>query len=599
MSQNEKKAKKSNGRDIQFGPEVKPWINTLSEAAFIKGGMTVTPPSENPCNVYPSVPGITCHYFQLPSKGLTPEQREKALSQLEKYQSTYKARFLGYQVNQDLQFEEPLKQYLDYHINNVGDAFESGYFMCNSKWMERGVLDYYASLWNAKWPHDPKDGESYWGYVLTMGSTEGNINGLWNARDYLSGKMLLEEPDEVTGQRRLLYAQPIPPKEKVNAYTPIAFYSEDTHYSVIKCMRVLDIKTFFEVGSKLYPDDNPLAPGEDWPKEVPSKDGSTGPGSIDIDALCKLVDFFAEKGYPILVNFNYGTTFKGAYDNVEEASERLLPILKKHGLDERKVKYEVINGEGEERWDTRTGYWFHVDGALGAAYMPFIEMAYNAGKIKQRGPNFDFRIPTVHSVIMSGHKWPGAPWPCGIYMSKTKYQIYPRDNPAYLGSPDSTFAGSRNGFSPMILWDYLSRYSYDMQIEKALDTENIGKYAYQKLLALERTLKEKDPKLDLWIQRTPLALTILFKRPNPDIVQKYSMSCESLMVKDEERDYAHIYMMQHVTPELIDELIEDLSQPGAFPEQEKPLKKKKDEKYHVSKDAVNLIHVPHTGRGFK
>ena len=45
-----------------------------------------------------------------------------------------------------------------------------------------------------------------------------------------------------------------------------------------------------------------------------------------------LVDFFSAKGHPILVIFNYGTTFKGAYDDVQSAGEALIPILKKNGM---------------------------------------------------------------------------------------------------------------------------------------------------------------------------------------------------------------------------------------------------------------------------
>ena len=88
--------------------------------------------------------------------------------------------------------------------------------MMNSKQMESALLDYFAELWHAKHPHDPKDGETYWGYVLSMGSTEGmrrsrkeeeefiargvtkrigNMYGLWQARDYLQGKTLYHEPD--------------------------------------------------------------------------------------------------------------------------------------------------------------------------------------------------------------------------------------------------------------------------------------------------------------------------------------------------------------------------------------------------------------------
>ena len=29
--------------------------------------------------------------------------------------------------------------------------------------------------------------ESYWGYLLNMGSTEGNIHAIWSAHSYLAG----------------------------------------------------------------------------------------------------------------------------------------------------------------------------------------------------------------------------------------------------------------------------------------------------------------------------------------------------------------------------------------------------------------------------
>lgn len=563
----------------------------------------VTPPTQDPCKVYPKVPGIDCPTFLLPATGLTDEQREAALAQLARYEARQKENFLGYQANQKLDYEGDLHQYLDYHINNIGDPFQSGNFTLNAKWMERAVLDYYASLWNARWPHDEKDPESYWGYVLAMGSSEGNLYGLWNGRDYLAGKFLMEDPEaaetarlaSVGGEpvpvpRRLVYQQAQTPADNPNAYTPIAFYSEDTHYSIIKAMRVLAIQTFYEVGTALYPDDNPLAPGQPWPQEVPSTGGGAGPGSIDIAALAKLVEFFAAKGYPILVCFNYGTTFKGAYDDVETAGATLLPILEKYGLAERKVYYDP---KDPSRYDLRTGYWFHVDGALGAAYMPFVEIAYNTGRISQRGPNFDFRLPWVHSISMSGHKWVGAPWPCGIFMTKRKYQLQPPDDPAYIGSQDTTFAGSRNGFSAMILWDFLARYSYEAQIERALYTEKVADYGFAALKKLEQKLG-----MDLWVARTPLALTIRFRKANDDITFKYSLSGEALYVEGRPRQYSHIFIMAHVTTEMIDRLIADLSQPGAFPPQEKE-EPTLAAAAPTAPNAKVLAHVPHLGRGFR
>ena len=164
---------------------------------------------------------------------------------------------------------------------------------------------------------------------------------------------------------------------------------------------------------------------------------------------------------------------------------------------------------------------------------------------------------------MSGHKWPGAPWPCGIFMTKHKYQLYPPDDPAYIGSPDTRFSGSRNGFSALIMWDFLARNSYNDQINKVLKCEQIINYAKLKLEELQKTHYSK-PYLDLYIARTPLALTVRFRKPNTDLVDKYSLSCETLMVGKEERNYAHVYAMTLVTEAMIDEFITDLQDPEAF-----------------------------------
>ena len=89
----------------------------------------------------------------------------------------------------------PISPYLAFHSNNAEDPFTCGSMTMNTKWMEVNVLDlYYASLWNAKWPHNAQDPETYWGYVLSMGATEGNLYSACNARDYLSGKFLFYDP---------------------------------------------------------------------------------------------------------------------------------------------------------------------------------------------------------------------------------------------------------------------------------------------------------------------------------------------------------------------------------------------------------------------
>lgn len=36
---------------------------------------------------------------------------------------------------------------------------------------------------------------------------------------------------------RVIVSDPVPPEKNPNYYTPIAFYSQDTHYSVVKSMQ--------------------------------------------------------------------------------------------------------------------------------------------------------------------------------------------------------------------------------------------------------------------------------------------------------------------------------------------------------------------------
>jgi histidine decarboxylase len=144
-------------------------------------------------------------------------------------------------------------------------------------------------------------------------------------------------------------------------------------------------------------------------------------------------------------------------------------------------------------------------------------------------------------------------------MTRTGLQMIPPRASEYIGASDTTFAGSRNGLSAVVMWDYLARHSYDDQIRMAAACHRTAGYAHDRLLALQERLG-----LDLWVDRSPLALTVRFRRPHPDIVRKYSLSYETVSVDEEMRPYVHLYAMKHVTCELIDELIRDLRQPGAF-----------------------------------
>jgi histidine decarboxylase len=529
--------------------------------------------------------------FELSNTPLTDEHQKLALGKLEEYLKEQQKHFLGYQVNENVHYSNKLSFMLDIHTNNVGDPFENGNLTVNTKIVEQAVLDYFAKLWHAQVPSNPANGESYWGYVLSMGSTEGNLYALYNARDYLKGKALYKESNG-----NLSYVKPI--KEiahNKHAYHPVAFFSEDTHYSITKIVRALEIRTFYEIGEIEYKGQCPITSDGQWPKEVPSKNGNGGPGSIDIDSLLQLVEFFARTGSPPLIILNIGTTFKGAYDNVQEIGDRLKPILEQYNLYERTVHY------APHKSDIRTGYWIHVDGALGASYLPFLQKA--GSRIEGNIPIFDFSLPFVHSIVTSAHKYPGCPMPGGIYMTKRKYQIAPPDDPEYIGAHDTTFAGSRNAITPVTLWCYYANTNDQMEIEKAIKVEDTAKYAVEKLKKLEKKYQRKG--YQLWVERTPLSLSIRFRNPeNNDIIQKYSLSQMTLKIdgESEPRKYVHIFMMQSVTKERIDQLIKDLqklydnkllSKQENVVQQSIPVTSK-NEKINIHR----VAHVPLDNRGF-
>ena len=563
---------------LPYGPDRREWHEQVPSIAKKDNGFLVTPPSADPNDIYEDndLMGLEATDLQILPRALSDYERRRALLRVETHDDLCAESYLGHQNQVDftrVDYRSTLAKYLNTLLNNVGDPFVGGSLAKNTKFAERAVLDYYASLWNSKWPSIPGDPDSHWGYVLSMGSTEGNLYSIMQARDYLKGKPLYE-----AGQKELnpLLADDLAGAEQTvdnpNAFRPVAFFSQDRHYSMLKAIKAMEIPTFGDLGEAEYPGQCPITEDGRWPQNVPSVAGTAehpiGCGVYDIDKLAAVVEFFAARGHPILMVLTVGTTFKGAHDPVNAIGDRLMPIFRRHGLAQRRVCPDPAK---PEEWSWRTGFWMHIDGALGAAYLPFVEMAHHTGQLEERGPIFDFRLPYVHSVVMSGHKWPGTPWPTGVYMTRRKYLIKPPEDPDYIGSPDTTFAGSRNGLSALILWQYAAVMSYEDQMERAIHCQRIAAYAEQELRKLGERLG-----IDLWVQRAPLSLAVLFRKPNKKIAAKYSLSTQKEQCPEDPsklRDYAHVYCMGSVTYELIDTFIKELADPKAFPNAEpKPVK---------------------------
>ena len=186
-------------RTIPYGPSRKAWYETLSSIAAPAaddGKLLVSAPCSDPLDRDVVPDGVTPTLYQVPSSGLTCEERDRALEETLTLVKRGSKLYSGFMCNQGFDFPVPLQSHFsNVMMNNAGDPFVVGSALYTQpKWVERNVLDYYASLWNAKWPHDPNDPDTYWGCVLTMGTTEGNIHALWSARNYLSGRYIEAAP---------------------------------------------------------------------------------------------------------------------------------------------------------------------------------------------------------------------------------------------------------------------------------------------------------------------------------------------------------------------------------------------------------------------
>ena len=542
----------------------------------------------------------------LTKNGLSLEQRKSVWEQQHKSLSSHQNTFLGFQINQSID-GEMTKPFLNMALNNDGDPFStSSLDSMNTKVMECAVLDYFAKLWGIQESDSSSEEDrTYWGYVTSMGASEANLVALFNARDYLSG-LPVENPKGTNADEDQLNLRfnsicmngesHIPPitahalpqdlsnghlpdahlKNNLRNFTPVAFFADECYHGFEKASRVLQLKTFREIGSGnfpcplKYPDDYPtnFNPADldqnGWPSGVPTE---TADGSISISCLVKLVTAFVSRGYPPIVVFTVGTTFKGASDNPQAAINKLVPILKQHNMYERRV----YSSDDPTKSDVRNGFWFHIDGAMGAGQLRFLEMAVKDGLLPNMFPDgfpvFDFRIPEVKSIAVSLHKWFGCPVPSSVFIMRKMGKVKPLDQPLFIGGVDSTLSGSRGGHSVLVIWDLLSRKSYDDFKDLTVHGEQMVEFAFNKLAELQKELS-----MNLWLSHTPGSLFIYFRKPRQEIVRRYCLASSPLKIKSdgtfEDRIYSHICLMPHVSEKLVLQFIQELRAPGAFPAQQ-------------------------------
>jgi histidine decarboxylase len=341
---------------------------------------------------------------------------------------------LGYPASKDFDYTA-IERFLKFPINNIGDPFAEGTYRVETHEYEREVVEFFADLYRAQ-------RDDWWGYV-TNGGTEGNLYGLYLARELLP--------------------------------TGIVYYSEHTHYSVSKNLHFLGMRHIMI--------------------------RSQASGEIDYDDLNETLK--VHRDVPPIIFANIGTTMTEARDDIGKIIEMMDALA------------------------IRTRY-VHSDAALDGGYAPFLEPR----------PKFDF-ADGADSISVSGHKFLGAPMPCGVVVAR-KHNVQRIARAIdYIGSLDTTITGSRNGFTPLMLWYRLRELGIEGIKERVEQSLYLAKY-------LEARLRGAG--IPAW--RNPNALTVVLPRTSESLQAKWQLATAGKI--------AHVIVLPNVTREQIEAFAVDL-----------------------------------------
>jgi len=256
------------------------------------------------------------------------------------------------------------------------------------------------------------------------------------------------------------------------------YYSKDTHYSVAKIVKLLRIK------SQVV-------------ESLPN-------GEVDYDDLMKKI---ADDNEPHPIIFaNIGTTVRGAIDNIGTIQERL-----------RQAGFK------------REDYYLHADAALSGMILPFVDSPQP----------FTF-ADGIDSIGVSGHKMIGSPIPCGIVVAKRKNVDMISVEIDYISAHDKTITGSRNGHTPMMMWQAIKSHSLQDWQRRITHSLEMAQYAVDRL---------QKAGINAW--RNKNSITVVFPCPSEAVWKKHCLATSG--------DVAHLVTTaHHLDSQKIDELIDDV-----------------------------------------
>jgi histidine decarboxylase len=257
----------------------------------------------------------------------------------------------------------------------------------------------------------------------------------------------------------------------------VFYFSRAAHYSVEKAVEVLGVPSVTVQADEV--------------------------GEIRYDDLA--VQVARHRSLPAVVVANVGATWTEAVDDVR----RIHGVLDCLGINRR---------------------WVHADAALSGIPLALVD--------PQARPGFDFG-DRADSVAVSGHKFIGSPFPCGVVIVRTR-----RRRPAgvpYIASPDTTIAGSRSGHAPLVLWYALALHGIDGLRHRAEHSRMLAAYLLTRLTNIG---------WDAYRSHAH-AFTVVFKTPPDAVLDRWSLpSCDG---------WSHVICMPGIDQHQIDDFVDHIA----------------------------------------
>jgi|GEM_PF-756885 len=242
----------------------------------------------------------------------------------------------------------------------------------------------------------------------------------------------------------------------------------------------------------------------------------------------------------IIVNANIATTLKGSIDSIKGI---------KAALDNCRISED--------------SFWLHCDGALQGNVFPFLPI--DAAKeivpfiLNPQDPDY----VAIDSIAVSGHKFIGAPFPCGITLFRkiggdhykktiideikvamsSAADLYNTSELDVYMNQNSIISGTRNYYMSVVIWKRikeLGREGFEMLVNHCEEMTQYAESEFKKNMVNTGIKPFRNKNCNIVTLTPP---------PSQYVLNKYNLPTDEI---------SHIDIMPHIDREQIDSLIKDM-----------------------------------------